>query len=318
MAKNKTRRGGRRRQRNGNQTGPAGSPMVTLKRTFRHTEQIQLNNTAGSGLNQYAYYSKLFTPKPQEVTGFKDAQQTFEFWKLNRIRVKAQIGYNSYNQSYNTINLDALAAMQIWTAPDFSNNETVSGVSIMSYNNARVHTLSLNGLKTLVNTASRLNIESTTPKTILPRSTWIDTSEDMVSSRYSGFQLFARMPGMTVNNYLPEIQLIYEYDCEFKQPAYQNRPTTFEAEFVGSTLDVIPDGSQPDVYRQYKVISYTIDSTGNDVRLERSDGQPGSLNYTQAEFWDVYVNNTSGSYFDNRPCIYSGPEPRKPMPTPSN
>jgi hypothetical protein len=25
------------------------------------------------------------------------------------------------------------------------------------------------------------------------------------------------------------------------------------------------------------------------------------------------VNNTSGSYFDNRPCIYTGPEPRKPL-----
>jgi hypothetical protein len=272
-----------------------------------------LNNTTGNGLNQYAYFSKYIAPTPEVCTGFKDAQQTFEFWRMRKIRVKAQVGYNNYNQTYNTVNLDAVAAMQLWTAADFSANETVSGTSIMSYNNARVNTVSFNALKTIINTQTRVNSSSNNPLTILPNTTWLDSSSDMTTSKYSGFQLFARMPGVSATNYLPEFQLIFEYDIEFKQPAFQNRPSTFEAEFVGSKLEVIPAASSPDEFRSYDIVSYTMDASGNDIRLERSDGQPGSLNYTQEEFWEVYVNQTSGSYFGNRKIIYTGPEPRKPL-----
>jgi hypothetical protein len=232
---------------------------------------------------------------------------------MRKIRVKAQVGYNNYNQTYNTVNLDAVAAMQLWTAADFSANETVSGTSIMSYNNARVNTVSFNALKTIINTQTRVNSSSNNPLTILPNTTWLDSSSDMTTSKYSGFQLFARMPGVSATNYLPEFQLIFEYDIEFKQPAFQNRPSTFEAEFVGSKLEVIPAASSPDEFRSYDIVSYTMDASGNDIRLERSDGQPGSLNYTQEEFWEVYVNQTSGSYFGNRKIIYTGPEPRKPL-----
>jgi len=317
--KNNRQRRRNNNNNNGNGNGPSRSPNTVLKRTFRHVENYQLNNTTGSGLNQYAYYSKYLSPQPEKCTGFKDAQQTFEFWRMRNIRVKAQVGYNAYNQTYNTINLDAVAAMQIWTAADFSANETVSGTSIMSYNNARVNTVSFNALKTIINQQTRINSSANTPLTILPSTTWLDTSSDMTSSKYAGFQLFARMPGVSATNYLPEFQLIFEYDIEFKQPAYQNRPSTFEADFVGSTLQVIPDASAPEDYRSYDVVSYTIDATGNNVRLERSDGQPGSLDFTQEEFWEVFVNQTSGPYFGNRHAIYTGPEPRKPYGwTPSN
>jgi len=205
--------------------------------------------------------------------------------------------------------------MQIWTAADFSFNETVSGVSITSYNNARCHTLSLNGIKTVANTQVRINQENMTPRTILSSKTWLDTSQDLTSTsnNYSGVQFFAKMPGITATEYLPQLQLIFEYDVEFKQPAYQNRPSSFETDFIGSTLTVIPDPLLPLDTREYYVDRYTLSSAGNRVSLLRSDGVAGSLIYTQAEFWDVYVNRTSGQYFGNRPADYSGPEPRKPL-----
>merc|ERR1711920_952683 len=223
-----------RRRRTG---GPTTAPRTTLRRTFRSFATIQLDNTTGTGLNQYAYHSAYLAPKPEEAFGFKDAQTTFEFWKLNKFRIRVQPGYNSYNQSYNTINLDALAAMQIWTASDYSLNESVSGVSIMSYNNAKVHTLSLNGIKTVANTSVRLNQNGLTPKTILANNSWLDTSVDISNSNeYSGVQFFARMQGQTTTNYIASLQLILEYDVEFNQPAYQNSPDPFESTIVGATL----------------------------------------------------------------------------------
>jgi hypothetical protein len=304
----------RKRRGQSNQTGPSRTPSTTLRRTFRYTKNIKLNNTTGSGLDQYAYYSKYLYPDPAQALGFKDAQQTFEFFKINRMRVKAQPSYNSYNQTYNTINLDSVAAMQVWTAADFSTNENISGVSIMSYNNARCHTLSLNGLKTVVNTKTVLNQQNLVPRTILPANSWLDTSNDISSSNvYSGAQIFIRMPGMDATNYLPSVQLIFEIDVEFKQPAYQNRPTLFESDFVGSLLSVIPSSSTPEVTREYKVVSYTLNDSGNNVRLERTDGQPGSLDYTQEEFWEVTFYRTSGQYFGNRAADYTGPVPRKPL-----
>jgi len=310
---NKSRRNGRR---NGNvSTGPSRSPTTTLKRTFRAFKTVTINNTTGNGDQQYAYYSDYVAPAPGLCTGFKDAQQTFEFWRINRFRIRVQPGYNSYNQTYNTINLDALAALQIWTASDYSANETISGVSLTSYNNAKVHTLSLNGIKTIANTQVRINQKDTTPKTILPASAWLDTSEDLTSSSvvYSGVQLFAKMQGMSATNYLPKLQLIFEYDVEFKQPAFQNRPSTFETDIVGSTLSTIPDGSTPEVTREYTCTTFTYNNTGNLFRFERTDGQPGSLEFTEEEFWEVYFYRNSGSYFSGRAADYTGPIPRKPL-----
>jgi hypothetical protein len=206
--------------------------------------------------------------------------------------------------------------MQIWTASDFSAGESLSGTAILSYNNAKVHTLSLNSIKTVINTSVRLNQRSLTPRTILPANTWLDTQEDIDTSTgnvYSGAQLYARMEGQTALNYSVKLQLILEYDVEFKQPAYQNRPSYFESDIVGSKLFVIPDGNQPEVTRSYDCVSYTINATGNDYRFERSDGQPGSLNYDLEELWEVYVYRKSGQYFNNRFADYQGPIPRRPL-----
>lgn len=313
MPRRANRRTRRRRGRRGNvSSGPSRAPRTTLRRTFRDFLTVTLDNTTAG----YAYYSKYFSPNPSNCIGFKDAQQTFEYWKLNRFRIRIQPGYNSYNQTYNTINQDAIAAMQIWTASDFSAGETLSGPAIMSYNNAKVHTLSLNNIKTVINTSVRLNQRSLTPRTILPASTWLDTQDDISTSTgniYSGAQLYARMAGLTSVSYAIKLQLILEYDVEFKQPAYQNRPNYFESAIVGSKLFVIPDGNQPEVTRSYDCVSYTINATGNDYRFERSDGQPGSLNYDLTELWEVYVYRKSGQYFNNRTADYQGPIPRRPL-----
>jgi len=163
-------------------------------------------------------------------------QQGFEFWRLNRFRIRVQPGYNSYNQSYNTINLDALAAMQIWTASDPSTNENVSGVTIKSYNNAKVHTVSLNTIKTVVNTKSHINQQQLTPRTILSANSWLDTSVDIGDSNvYSGAQFFAQMNGVTGTNYVPTLQLIFEYDVNLN---YQ--PTKTDPRLSSRTLLVLP------------------------------------------------------------------------------
>ena len=181
----------------------------------------------------------------------------------------------------------------------------------MSYNNARCNTLSLNGFRTIVNTNCKVNQETTKPLTILPSSTWLDTSQDMTTSAYSGYQIFAMMPGVSATNYLPRITLVTEYVCQFKQPAYQNRPSSFEQDFLGASLIVIPESASLDT-REYKVTQYRMEAPDNIVRLERADGESGSLEYTQTEFYTVYAANTSGKYFGNRKTIYTGPEPRKP------
>lgn len=313
MPRQRRQRRQRPRRNNNFNGGASRTPTVTLSRKFRHTETLQLNNTTGSGLNQRTYYSKYVSPKPKECQGFREAQQTFEFWRMKNFSAKAIIGYNDYNQTYNTINMDALMAMQIWTAADLSANETISGESILSYNNAKVNTLSLNNFTKLVNMKPQVNDETATPLTILPRSTWLDTSADQQTAQYSGFQLYAVMQGMNATNYRPKFTIIYEYEVEFKQPAYQNRPSTFEMDIVGALLEVVPDASLPEEFREYACTKYTIDANGNDYRFERTDGIAGSLNFTQSEFFTLYVQQRSGSYFGDREIRYTGPTPRKPI-----
>lgn len=305
------RRRPRRRRRWPN--GPSTTPTRTLTRTFRYTKNFQLNNSTGSGLNQYAYTSRMCKFEPEEAFGFKDAQSTFELWRMVRGRAMVQPSYNNYNQSYNTINLDSAMAMQVWTAADWGLNETVSGVSIMSYQNARCHTLSLNSMKKVVDTSTRLNLTSTTPLAIMPSNAWLDTSTDQGSNRYNGFQLFARMPGVNANNYLPEIQVVFEVDVQFKQPAYQNRPNSFEADIVGSQLVTNPNSADPTDLRTYTCVKVELDASGYNYRFERVDGQSGSLTFDQTEMWEVYIFGNSGPYFGGRAATYTGPPPRKPL-----
>lgn len=307
------RRMRRRAQPGYRMRNPAGSPQRTLKRTFRRFYNISLSNTAGTGVDQYAYASKVLKPNLQQCQGFREARTTFELFRLNRIRVMIQPGYNKYNQSYNTINQDAIAATQVWTAPDFGLNENVSGVTITSYQNARCHTLSLNAMKTIVNASARFNV-GPGPKIVLPPSTWLDTSVFTADGQaeYSGYQLFVKMNGLTGTDYLPVYQIVEEYDVEFKQPGYQNLPTAFQEDIVGTTFDVIPDGSAPQDLRNYTCVSFTLNNSGNNYRFERTDGEPGSLDYTAQEMCEVYEKQTSGKYFGDRKINnWTGPVPVK-------
>lgn len=307
------RRRTRRRSRRQNTNGPSRTPSRTLTRTFRYTENFQLNNSTGSGLNQYCYFSRMCKFEPSKALGFKEAQQTFELWRMVRARAMVQPSYNSYNQTYNTVNLDTAMAMQVWTAADWGLNETVSGISIMSYQNARCHTLSLNALKKVVDTKTRLNMTGEQPIAIMPANAWLDTSTDQGTNRYNGFQLFARMPGLTATNYLPELQVVFEVDVQFKQPAYQNRPSSFESGIIDSLLTVNPDAADPTDLRTYKLVKFEIIPNDYNYRFERADGLPGSLEYNAREMWEVYINGNSGSYFGGRTATYTGPPPRKPL-----
>jgi len=269
---------------------------------------FELNNTTGNGVDQYAYYSKYLKFNPELALGFRDAKKTFELWRAKKARVFIQPGYNSYNQTYNTVNLDASLATTVWVASDYGINETISGIDLLSYQNAKFHSLSINNYKKIVDTTLRLNQTTGAPIMVLPGSTWLDTSLDMNNVAYSGFQIFTMMPGMSATNYLPKYQMIVEIDCEFKQPAWQNITSQFQEDAFGATLLCdINDNEQ----RLYKLTKVTREENDASIRFERDDGQPGSLTYTVQNFYQVFSTGYNVGYFGDRKIVYTGPVPPK-------
>jgi len=226
---------------------------------------------------------------------------------MRRARVYIQSGYNNYNQTYNTVNLDSVLSSTVWTAADYGNNENVSGVDMFSYQNARFHSLSMNSYKKIVDTRTRLNLQNDQPIGILPASTWLDTSLISGSDlQYSGFQIFTRMPGISATNYLPKYQLIVELDIQFKQPAWQNMPSSFLLRIIGSTLDCdLPDGTT----RMYKCEGLRLTEQGQTIRFARVDGQAGTLTYSLSDFHEVYATGHNVGYFNDLPARYTGPIP---------
>lgn len=301
-------RNGRGNGKNNQGTGPSHQPQRTLVRTFRYMVNFSLNNTTGNGDDQYAYYSKFLKFNPESAFGFRDAKRTFELWRAKKARVYIQPGYNSYNQTYNTVNLDSALASTVWVASDYGNNETVSGIDLMSYQNAKFHSLSLNNYKKIIDTTLRLNQTAGSPITIFPGSTWLDTSMDMNNVQYSGFQIFTMMQGMSATNYLPKYQMIVEIDCEFKQPAWQNISTSFEKEAFNATLLCQVSDTEERLYNLTKV---TRTETENTIRFERADGEPGSLTYTVSDFFEVFRTGFNKGYFGDRKVTYTGSIPPK-------
>lgn len=303
------KRNGKMARRNGSSnqgTGASRQPQRTLTRTFRYMSNFALNNTTGNGNDQYAYYSKFVKFNPELAFGFQDAKRTFELWRAKRARVYIQPGYNSYNQTYNTVNLDSALATTVWVASDYGINETVSGVDLMSYQNAKFHSLSINNYKKIVDTTLRLNQTTGAPIAVWPNSTWLDTSLAMNNVEYSGFQLFTMMQGMSATNYLPKYQMIIEVDCEFKQPAWQNISSSFELEAFSATLDCQINDTET---RLYNLVSFNRDSSGAELRFERADGQPGSLTYSAETFYDIWATGYNIGYFGDRKITYTGPVP---------
>jgi hypothetical protein len=119
-----------------------------------------------------------------------------------------------------------ISSTTIWTAPDYTNDEITLGNNIKSYQNARFHSMSLNGFKKIVDTDVRLN---SIQGGVLPPSTWLPTQAsnaaggwDPTQINYSGFQLWAENPSIlnVSPSFTASLSFVFEIDIEFKQPGF--------------------------------------------------------------------------------------------------
>lgn len=312
------RKNGKSGIRNGNRSagGPTPGPKRCLTKKLQYTESIYLDNST----NEYAYYSRFIKPDITKCIGSLAQFDAYELWRLKKIRVSIQAAAQIINSTSSASPLNTVANTVVWTAADFGNNETVSGTTIMQYQNAKRNTLSLNKWTPIVNTPSRINAKlqgSHDYSFIMPAATWCNTTE-YNSSFYSGYQLFIQsfgaqtlQPGST-----PAYTIQTELEVEFMQPAFQNTASSFTSRIFDVKLSVIPDGSQPDAFREYvfeRVIVEPNDLGEREykVLLKRADGQPGNITYTSGELLQVYEQGKSGQYFGNRKAIYDGPVPEQ-------
>lgn len=241
-------------------------------------------------------------------------------WRLKKIRVSCQLAPTP-SSLLNLSNVSALLSGICWTAPDYGKNESVSGESIMQYQNAKRNTMSLNKWKNVVNTPAKINSSLDTSSTfnfMLPNSTWVNTSL-FDSSFYSGYQIFFQLPGFETFSptALPAFTLQTELIVEFKQPAFQSSPSSFSHELYKATLEVIPDALFPEDFVTY-VFASRKDArdplTGKrdySVRFipENSTSGLAPLTYNQEAFLVLYRENKSGAFFGNRRVKYTGPAP---------
>lgn len=312
---NRARRNG---VRNGNRSagGPTPAPKRCLSKKLQYTESVNLNNST----NDYAYYSKFMKPDVTKCIGALAQFDAYELWRLKKIRVSIQAAAQIINQTSSASPLNTVANTVVWTAADFGNNESVSGTTIMQYQNAKRNTLSLNKWTPVVNTASKINAKlqgSNVYSFIMPSSTWVNTTE-FNSDFYSGYQLFIQsfgaqtlQPGST-----PAYTIQTELEIEFMQPAFQNTASSFTSRIFDVKLTVIPDGSDPDVTRDYIFERVIVEPNSDGEReykvlMKRADGQPGNITYTSGELLTVYEEGKSGQYFGNRRAIYDGPVPEQ-------
>lgn len=303
-------------------TGPSRSPRKIVRKKLQNTYQVTLNNNT----SEFSYYTRYCRPDVESCIGSAAQFDAYELWRIKNLRVSIQMAQNSTAVSTSTnpaINYATSAT--VWTAADYGANETISGVTIMQYQNAKKNTCSLNKWTSIVNTGVRYNF---TPNTnngynvILPASTWLNTSTPSAGKQYSGYQLFIQNFG-TQNlspGYQPSFTIIEEYDCEFMQPAFQNNPSNFSTLSFGIKMWVLPDPNSEET-REYKfdrLIVQKDDATGERVmtiRLARADGLPGSLTYTSTELREAITNGRSGQYFGDRHITYDGPFPPRSIPT---
>jgi len=220
----------------------------------------------------------------------------------------------------------------IWTAADYGMNETVSGESIMQYQNAKKNTININKWTKIVDTDCRINgnlgIDGVTSSSscILPGSIWLNTAgfgdSALFNKAYSGYQLFIQCFGL--NNIAPQIApaftLVTELEVEFMQPAFQNNPSSFTVESFNIKMQCQPNAADPSEIRVFVFDRITVedDAEGERVmtiRLKREDGLAGSLTYTAAEMRDAIESGTSGQYFSGRPIVYDGPFPPTEIPS---
>jgi len=309
------------KQRNRNksrrsQGGSANGPRTTLTKKLRYVETLQFNNATST----YAYYSAYRKPDITKAIGAIPQFSAYEMWRLRSIRVSIQLAAQPSTIN-NVNNLNALTTGICWTAPDYGANETVSGETIMQYQNAKRNTMSLNKWKTVVTTPAKINSSLDTTGTwnfMLPNSTWVNTSL-FDSSFYSGYQLFFQLPGFQNSqpSSMPAFTLQTELSVEFKQPAFQSSPSTFSHRLYDATLEFIPDALFPDDYATY-VFASKKDArdpiTGKrdyHVRFipASSTSVLPSITYSADDFLTLHRENKSGAFYGNRKIRYSGPAP---------
>jgi len=203
---------------------PATRPSLTFTRTLRQTQRVLFSNVAGIEANLQA----VIKADPRSFVDWITAAAPFEMFRVKRLRV--HMLPTTATPASIEILLRTIASTVVWTAPDYTNDETALGINIKSYQNARFHSVSLNGFKKIADTDVRLN---SVQGGVLPASTWLPCSAANAAGgwnpdelMYTGLQLYAENNALL--NVSPDLQggltLVYEIDVEFKQPGFSRPP----------------------------------------------------------------------------------------------
>lgn len=298
-------------------SGPSRTPSKKLVKKLQYTEAIKLNNATTT----YSYYSRYIRPDITLCTGAVAQFAAYELWRIKKIKVSIQMADGDGAAGASALNNVPTAV--IWSASDLGANESISGESIMQYQNVKRNTPSLNKWTNIIDTSCNVNASLQSGASwnfILPRDTWLNTSY-FDSSSYSGYQLFIQNFG-TQNNAVasqPAFTVQTELIVEFMQPAFQTTTSSFTVEAFGIQMVTQPDAADPTVLRTYAFNKYQVltNPAGErefKITLKRQDGIPGSLVFTNTQLREAIITGTSGIYFDGRPIKYDGPLPPKGIP----
>jgi len=305
-----------RRRRNGrpgysrNTQRPSATPRKVLTRDFRYVDIVALNNyangtpaTIDSVPQGYSYLSKYVKFDPSRILSWEQYASTFEYYRIKRAQVFINIAYNQSNNTYVNRANEATCVSQVWTAADWSSNETVSGRSIFNYNNAKLHTLSINDIKQIVSMTPRWQSEDTQTKSaVFPTSFWIDTTVDDNYSKFNGFQLHIEVPGdsLTATNRY-KYTVTTQLTIEFKQPSFQSVSSSIDGSLPGTEIAIIVN----DVLDETLTIAglkSTIDGISLKVDSSNGGSQTHPLSWLRAVIADRALPLPDG-----RVAQYSGP-----------
>lgn len=204
----------------------AGRPTRTFNRTLRQTQVLAFSNTS----TVYATLNAVVKADPRSFVDWDLAASPFEMFRVKRLRAFV-LPASTPSATFQT-QLANIASTTIWTAPDYTNDEITLGNNIKSYQNARFHSMSLNGFKKIVDTDVRLN---SVQGGVLPPSTWLPCQAsnnaggwDPTQINYSGFQLWAENPSILniSPSFTAALSVVYEIDIEFKQPGFVTPATS--------------------------------------------------------------------------------------------
>merc|ERR1719350_2162596 len=136
----------------GNGSGPTRGPSVTMLKKLQYTETLTLDNATST----YSYLSEYMKPDITKCTGAAVQFAAYELWRIKRLRVSIQNSSQS-ETGISQLNLNDVSNTTIWTAADYGSNESLSGETIMQYQNAKKNTLNLNKWTTVVDTPCKIN-----------------------------------------------------------------------------------------------------------------------------------------------------------------